>query len=1287
MGATDSSTVAITIQVRDDGSIGLLDATTAKLVSMNAAGVGTTRSLRDLGTSGFGSISNYSGTAGQGMATFAEQANGALGSVHGNMREVSGTAREFGLNMGYSMRHWLAETPAVMGALRAMSGLFIGLAAVEIFTRVAEGAVQFYEKVFDVTKALEAYQTKAGETAQQKLFDTGSLETAISLMQQAGAEVDRLQQKKHAAGADQRGGGFMQHLVLGAEGEAAIQMGEEYIPAPPAYTTRDDERSAQAQQNLATAQQHTDALHHQSAVETQKAAEAYNSTALTGYAKIEAEERGRITNAQMQLAYTKEQEQGLQKIAEATLALQKAQGVSPDKQIQVYHADPNAGNAQYDQAVAMAAATASGAKVAMARTEQEEIIAAQNKAIDAGARGEVLYAEQRQQAIDAVDRKYQHSQISWQGQLAVTAAIDQEFHNAKMKRLEEEQYQTARIQQEAAQTGHTGIAKIQDEGQQQIRDLTEDPAKQGTRDLLGAEGIGQRVAAIKATTDARILEAHKQFQKEMDQITMRSDQAQEVGYARIEAGAEGMLARIKEDFATTYGQLATADPARIAGTQKEEADISNVMQTALRERQQMTERDNQEIARMNSQTAQAYLPPWLAAQQRIRDQFDETAMKAKADLDAQLAYFKQVADRQGALTTEQAAAQDQVWNQYYNRVTAEAARASAEMEKEQEQTRDKLAGALTSLFDNPAKYMEQRGKQLMMDILANWVMQLTEAKGPMGSAMAWVFGMNPEMSTSTNPKTALGSIFGSHSSTAAHGAAGVGQGSTLATAGSSLTSASSTLNAAGATLSSSGTGLLSAAEALSFAADHIATIAAAGGAGGGGGGSFGMGGGGDFGDTLGSVGGFGGGGGGFQSSDINVAPTGASGVMGVPPGAGAVGQGTAELTSLLSGGGAGSTASLMSGGAHALGGTAGGGASLLTTLAGGGVFGSGVQNFMRGGTGTPSAGMSLPSMSVLGGSTGAGGDMSGVNPAPGEHVVADTTSQGDAVPADSGVQGGSSGIGVMGVAGAGMAALSGGMAMAQDWQSGNTGAAVLTGAMTGASIGSLAGPIGMGIGAVAGALIGFIGSLFGDQGAHKAWIYDQQQVKPAISKEMVSYTAGQMGYDQGLQDMTMLQLKAQTDTKKMGSGAVGVYNRTIAPEINLAISEMQRQQDTGRSQDITMQAAQYDSGGPITHFGDFSTGPFSGFIHARVGETMMNPMASMVHGPTLDAMNRGADIGRGRSTGMGASNGGGGGGELHLHIHALDVADFRSYLRSGAAREIQAALNSNVNSYAGRALG
>jgi hypothetical protein len=537
----------------------------------------------------------------------------------------------------------------------------------------------------------------------------------------------------------------------------------------------------------------------------------------------------------------------------------------------------------------------------------------------------------------------------------------------------------------------------------------------------------------------------------------------------------------------------------------------------------------------------------------------------------------------------------------------------------------------------------------MMDMLANWAMQLSEARGPIGSAMSVLFGMNPEMSTSTNPKTALGSIFGSHSAPQ-HGAAGAAGSSTLSAAGSTLSSAGSTLNAAGSTLTSSGTMLVSAAQSLTSAAMAVGsmTAPAAGGAGAaqGGGGVAPGGGIGDFADMFGSGGT--GAGGGFQPSDVNPAPTGATGVMGAVPGmASSIGGPTAGAIAQSTG--------------------------LLGTLASGGVFGSGAQGFMTGGTMAPTAPLLNPN--------GVPGVAGGFQPTD----IAPTNDAGVlGTPPDSGPQGGG-GVSGAGIAGAGMAAVSGTMSMVQDWKEGKTGAAVATGAETGASIGSMAGPIGMGIGAAVGALVGLIGSELGNKGASLARVYNWGTVVPAITKELTAYTAAEVGYDQGMQDMQMLQLKAQAQTKQWGSGAVGVYTHTIAPEISAAVAEMQRQQDADRSGAIGMQAAQYDSGGVIRHFGDLSTGSNSGFIHAELGEQMVDKMTAMRHGPTISALSRGADISRGSGAGLGG-NSGGGGGDVHLHVHALDAKDAASWLRTGGAQLIQSHLNANANRYAGKAL-
>ncbi len=274
----------------------------------------------------------------------------------------------------------------------------------------------------------------------------------------------------------------------------------------------------------------------------------------------------------------------------------------------------------------------------------------------------------------------------------------------------------------------------------------------------------------------------------------------------------------------------------------------------------------------------------------------------------------------------------------------------------------------------------------------------------------------------------------------------------------------------------------------------------------------------------------------------------------------------------------------------------------------------------------------------------------------------------------------------LGIAGVG---ISTGMALSQEWQGGHTGAAILTGAMGGASIGLMVGgPIGAAIGAAAGALVGFIGSLFSDHGLAKAKQYNTDTVLPTLQKEMDGFGGGGMGYDQASLDLNNLMVQAQQQCKSFGSAAVSYYNDTIVPEIKAMQGQIDRENKGGRS-NVKMSTAQFDSGGIVSSFGDMATGPFSGFVHLRAGERVMNPMASMLHGSTLDAMNAGSSALAMMRRSAPLGGGGGSQGELHthVHIHTLDSKTMDHWARNGGAQWLQKVVNSNVGAYAGKALG
>ncbi len=85
-----------------------------------------------------------------------------------------------------------------------------------------------------------------------------------------------------------------------------------------------------------------------------------------------------------------------------------------------------------------AQAKADAASELETRKQTGEVIRMQNEALNAGMRGEALHDEERQQAIDAVTRRFQQGEISKQTAAAETEALDMKFHNQKMMRLEDE---------------------------------------------------------------------------------------------------------------------------------------------------------------------------------------------------------------------------------------------------------------------------------------------------------------------------------------------------------------------------------------------------------------------------------------------------------------------------------------------------------------------------------------------------------------------------------------------------------------------------------------------------------------------------------------------------------------------------------------------------------------------------------------------------------------------------------------------------------------------------------
>jgi len=237
------------------------------------------------------------------------------------------------------------------------------------------------------------------------------------------------------------------------------------------------------------------------------------------------------------------------------------------------------------------------------------------------------------------------------------------------------------------------------------------------------------------------------------------------------------------------------------------------------------------------------------------------------------------------------------------------------------------------------------------------------------------------------------------------------------------------------------------------------------------------------------------------------------------------------------------------------------------------------------------------------------------------------------------------------------------------------------GALSGAKLGAqIGGPIGAAIGAIGGGIVG----LFGFGARAKAAQYDKTQVRPQMQNELQSYEAGATDYQTAYNDLDSLSREAKIQTRQFGSGGEGYWNDTIAPEIKQAQDRLTREEKAGRSQ-FGFSAAQFHSGGVISDFGSLATSPTEGYVHAKMGEVVLNEQAAMSHSDVAMMMNAGATrsdvasyLGGGTTTKQALSSP----ADVNLHFHSMDAKGARQLLMDNK-HVLRAAVNASYDENSG----
>jgi hypothetical protein len=280
--------------------------------------------------------------------------------------------------------------------------------------------------------------------------------------------------------------------------------------------------------------------------------------------------------------------------------------------------------------------------------------------------------------------------------------------------------------------------------------------------------------------------------------------------------------------------------------------------------------------------------------------------------------------------------------------------------------------------------------------------------------------------------------------------------------------------------------------------------------------------------------------------------------------------------------------------------------------------------------------------------------------------------------------------------GAGVGAYSGFQGVLSGFEAGSAGgvlSATMGGAQLGGAIGSLAGPlgtaIGAGIGAVAGAAIGLVGDITGEGNRLGAASYYKQTMLPQFEKAAADYFSGASGSSEvalGQVD-SIAQTGDRAIAAKFGGTAASWVRSQYTDKEEAVVTREINQLAAGGHDYIKASAVQFHTGGFIGGFGDLGTSSDEGFIHAMLGEAVVNPVAASTHGAAISAMNSGASesdiagmyLRNSSASGAGAASSG---GDTHHHwnVQTMDAHSFKQFLNERGGMDAIVSANTKRNS-------
>lgn len=595
------------------------------------------------------------GTVAPRVRKIGEEAGGMHHQFQTSFDTVRLLRTELGVRVPRAMESIIARNQDIMAGLSkissAMIGIGAGMIAFQFGKEVYDEVKSLWHNVLDVNGAIKDYQAEVRKTQQQDFGNSNSIATTTLRINQARSALRAYQEQasvhtKAAYAATEIGGLF------------------EYINQSRwAHNANANAMNVRRQLDILEKQKAPEQTHQQNLeqIELQHASDGR----LRGEAKITAELQKQLALNAENARYEQEQA-GLYGNSVGRGSLWQTGHLSPEA-VKDEIAQREAGAEQFN----------------LERERSIELRHLHEQAVESGLKGTALMEAQESAAIlNLRDQQIYSSKT--------VNDVKIRFHNEEMKRIEAEHKQTEELEGQAGLVSFKGVGHIQAQGDLDIAKVNGDPD-------LDEATKAERVAAIHMRVNTEMLDAQRQYTREVDSLSDETTEHEVLGFRRIEAERKRALDQARSEFQTQYGQTNRNTPEGEDTYQKGLADYQRkqalINSGAGYDSAELARRNADETEQIENEARSHALAAEKNQTQAIVAQYEERARK----------YYQQLRD--GEI----------LYADYNRRMIAAAQLRDADLVESAKNARDKMSGEFSSFFrslDHPTEALKELGDQV-----------------------------------------------------------------------------------------------------------------------------------------------------------------------------------------------------------------------------------------------------------------------------------------------------------------------------------------------------------------------------------------------------------------------------------------------------------------------------------------------------------------------------------------------------------------------------------------------